>query len=325
MALTSIMVANMASTDPWAKQFAVELYTNQNYLKSTNDFTGTAWFNDASGASNPTVQSKVGGGPFGNGSSDLITLPATSAAQYTGRNQHAWVVNSPKGRTFKFSIFLFGGNNTTQNNITLGIGEYAAPFRGNQVTVNVPPGWNEYSVSYFVPVDTVANDVQVYIRNNASEPAKAVYMSGAQLTEGSDLDTLVDTKYCGCKYDGVFSRQTDAIVFNGLNLGQRYSIRGGVIAPNTGIVTWTTAYSLIAGSSTSPNAVSYTGTKRGLTSGVHFELTPQNPPADVSGYEAVWTLNASTPLDTIEPYWSGQPSGTAGHFIFFASGKRETS
>ncbi len=133
----------------------------------------------------------------------------------------------------------------------------------------------------------------------------------------SSLSTLVGQATSPVQWDGSFNVQKEYIQFSGLTLGATYWMRCGVVAPY-GLITWSSVYSLVAGSTTGPNPT-YAGTAIATTSGVSYDLILSNVPADIDHYEAIWTKNGTTPANDAKPMWTG-PS-VSNHIQFFAGGK----
>jgi dipeptidyl aminopeptidase/acylaminoacyl peptidase len=133
----------------------------------------------------------------------------------------------------------------------------------------------------------------------------------------SGLTTLVGSDSCAAvSGSGGGFVQATALVVHGLTYGATYYARAGVVAPVTGKVAWSSVDTIVMGTHTTP-ATGFTETLTATTSGISVSVTPSSVPTDLDHYEAVWTLDGSTPASTAVPAWSGNVDG-AGNITFFA-------
>jgi hypothetical protein len=120
-------------------------------------------------------------------------------------------------------------------------------------------------------------------------------------------------------WNGTNNVQKGLIAFRGLTAGTTYYFRAGVVVPISGTTVWSATYSLVAGSSTAPTGVTYSGTFIATTSGVTLTITPASVPSDINHYEVVWTYDGSSPAAAQLPAFKTYV--TSGAFAFFAGGK----
>lgn len=144
-----------------------------------------------------------------------------------------------------------------------------------------------------------------------------------EIYSDSLLTSKVGAATCEVVWDttALIWKQKTSVIFSGLTLGNTYYLRGGVVAPLSGVTTWTSAFSIQAGSISAPS-VSYSGTYTATTSGVSFRITPSVTSDGIGGttgidhYEFIWTTDGSTPPSTNTPYASAHTVGTT--VMFFA-------
>ncbi len=113
---------------------------------------------------------------------------------------------------------------------------------------------------------------------------------------------------------GVWTQQ-GVMTFTGLALGATYYLRAGVVAPLSGLITWSATFSLQAGISTAP-APAFIFTSAQTGSGVSFTVTPSVVPANIDHYQAWWSMDGTVPALTQKPMWTG-PLNNATFFTFF--------
>lgn len=133
------------------------------------------------------------------------------------------------------------------------------------------------------------------------------------------LSTIVSQGIAKGVWNGTNFVQKGLIAFRGLTAGTTYYFRAGVVVPITGNTAWSSTYSLVAGSSTAPTGVTYSGTFIATTSGVTLSITPASVPANIDHYEVVWTYDGSSPAAAQIPAFTTYI--TSGAFAFFAGGK----
>jgi hypothetical protein len=133
------------------------------------------------------------------------------------------------------------------------------------------------------------------------------------------LTTLISQGIAKGVWNGTNFVQKGLISFRGLTAGTTYYFRAGVVVPITGSTAWSSTYSLVAGSSTAPTGVTYSGTFIATTSGVTLSITPASVPSDIDHYEVVWTYDGSSPAAAQLPAFTTYI--TSGAFAFFAGGK----
>jgi hypothetical protein len=133
------------------------------------------------------------------------------------------------------------------------------------------------------------------------------------------LTTLISQGIAKGVWNGTNFVQKGLIAFRGLTAGTTYYFRAGVVVPITGSTAWSSTYSLVAGSSTAPTGVTYSGTFIATTSGVTLVITPASVPSDIDHYEVVWTYDGSSPAAAQLPAFTTYI--TSGAFAFFAGGK----
>lgn len=113
---------------------------------------------------------------------------------------------------------------------------------------------------------------------------------------------------------GVWTQQ-GAMTLKGLTLGGTYYLRAGAVAPLSGIITWSSTFSLVVGTTTAP-APTFTFTALKTGSGTEYVVTPASVPSDINHYEAWWTLDGTIPTLAQTPNWRGLLNFT-GKFTFF--------
>jgi hypothetical protein len=132
------------------------------------------------------------------------------------------------------------------------------------------------------------------------------------------LTTLVGSDSCPAVAGGSGGFvQSAALVVHGLTYGTTYYARAGVVAPVTGVTTWSGTDTIVMGTHTAPTGVTYTTTLTATVSGIQVSATPASVPTNLLNYEAVWVTDGSTPAATVAPNWTGNVNG-AGALLFFA-------
>jgi hypothetical protein len=133
------------------------------------------------------------------------------------------------------------------------------------------------------------------------------------------LTTMISQGVAKGVWNGTNFVQKGLIAFRGLTAGTTYYFRAGVVVPISATTAWSSTYSLVAGSSTAPTGVTYSGTFIATTSGVTLTITPASVPSDINHYEVVWTYDGSSPAASQLPAFKTYV--TSGAFAFFAGGK----
>lgn len=132
------------------------------------------------------------------------------------------------------------------------------------------------------------------------------------------LTTVIASASCGAVSDGSGGHvQAGPIVISGLSYGDTYYLRAGVVAPVTGLTSWSATHTVVAGSNTAPSGTTYAETLTPGISGIVVSVTPSSIPTDIQDFESVWTVDGSTPPPEISPAWSGNVDGS-GNLHFFA-------
>jgi len=83
---------------------------------------------------------------------------------------------------------------------------------------------------------------------NLSTATRYVDHFVVELYSDAGLTTLVQSQTCSVVWNGTSTNQVGAIVFNGLTQGAAYYLRDGVVAPTSGVTTWSSTYTEVAGS-----------------------------------------------------------------------------
>lgn len=117
----------------------------------------------------------------------------------------------------------------------------------------------------------------------------------------SALTTLVAAKTSKVQWDGsTYNVQKDLIEFDGLEYGNTYYLRAGVVAPISGAVTWSATWSEVAGTPNAPQC-SYTYSANLTTAGVTFTVTPANVPSNINHYDVFFNTSGTAPTSTDKP------------------------
>ena len=171
-----------------------------------------------------------------------------------------------------------------------------------------------FNVNSFGSAQTTAKVASIAI-GGLQTTARYVDHIVVEIYSDSALTTLVGTQTSAVTWNGTANVQKDVILLDGLTYGTQYWLRAGVVAPVSGDTVWSATFSVTAGTA-NPPAVTYTGTYTATTSGVSFLVTPGNVPANIDHYEAVWTLDGSTPPETTIPYITHLLPAQTGAFHF---------
>lgn len=102
------------------------------------------------------------------------------------------------------------------------------------------------------------------------------------------------------KVSGVWN-QKSLISFKGLTYGSIYYLRAGVVAPQSSLTTWSATWNETAGSGGTPACGYSTYVAKQTGSGTSFTVTPSSVPTDIDHFEAWWSFDGSTPLNTSKP------------------------
>lgn len=113
---------------------------------------------------------------------------------------------------------------------------------------------------------------------------------------------------------GVWTQQ-GVITFTGLSLGSTYYLRAGAVAPVSGLITWSSTFSIVAGSEVGP-APTYTFSTTQSGSGVSYVVTPASVPSNLDHYDAWWSLDGTVPTAASKAMWSG-PLNNSATLSFF--------
>jgi hypothetical protein len=153
---------------------------------------------------------------------------------------------------------------------------------------------------------------------NLTTPSLYAASFVVEVYSDSGLTTLIGSGSCAAVPDGAGNFvQASALVVSGLTYGTTYYARAGVVAPVSGVTTWSGTDTIVMGTHTVPSGVTYTATLTASASGVSAAVTPASIPTNTDHYEAIWVVDGSTPAATDTPAWSGNVDG-AGHLVFFA-------
>jgi hypothetical protein len=126
----------------------------------------------------------------------------------------------------------------------------------------------------------------------------------------------IQTLGAPCTWDGAsVCVQNTPTYFRGLIYGHTYWFRVGVQTLSQLTSYFNGFYSMVAGTNSSPNGVTYGVVQNFVAGGLKMVLTPQNVASDIDHYEAWWCADNSTPLSTQEPNWRGNV-GNDGTFSF---------
>lgn len=139
-----------------------------------------------------------------------------------------------------------------------------------------------------------------------------------EIYSDAGLTQKVDAQTSGVTWTGSVNVQSDLIMFSGLNFGATYWLRAGVVTPVTNEVTWSSTFSLVASTGSTPTTTyaHLSGLSPNYSAGgVTFLFQPINPPPDVDHYEAYWTYDGFVPVASTEPTWRGTTAnGSWFHF-----------